>query len=236
MNVTDMMFTAGDGGPGDGIDYSKLVIHLKFDNTSPYVIFDSVSNPPKSWISESAPQRPQNAIVGYGSLNLINNSESGAYVYSTDVDVMNAMSFGNMNDYMIRFKYKADNWNAYYGAVLGSGPGNPVVTFFDNGKRMAVTGQSFYLNGGNAMSLNVVHEFLVTRKDHKIYFFSDGVLLNAGGSDDYADWPTQTEWRIGGQSHADEDFSGLLDDIQVFNGFGGPTASYTVDITTPFYP
>lgn len=234
-----MMFAQGGqvAAPpaGDGLPYAKCVIHLRLNNTSsPGTIIDEI-NGSSAWTAQGgATQSAVGAIAGAGSLDLTNNADGLKYLVSTSLAVRNAMAFDESDDWVIRFKYRANTWdNNRYACVMGSGPGNPVLTFANAGEELVATLNGSLLNNGSQVPAGA-HEYMVGQKDGRQYKFVDGGVLVPGGEPYGVPWALQDEWRIGTQSHAPEALDGWLDELQVFRGVGPPVASYLASVGTPF--
>lgn len=232
--LRDMMFAQDTGSaPVPGvIPYANCVIHLRAENVGSSTIIDEINGSTAWTFNGTASQSGSSPIAGSGSFDITNNDDT-KFIRSTNAAVLSAFAFNTTEDWVIRFKYRVYNWSNYYGAVLGSGPGNPVVTFRNNGNDFGPGNSNWSIPGG-ASAVNSIHEIELTRVGGRVYFLYDGTLVNPGG-DAYGDsWSTQTEWFICHQPHAPEFFDGWIDELQVFKGVGGHTASYTAAITTPF--
>lgn len=213
-------------------DYAKCVVHLRADNAGSATIVDEINGPTAWTFAGAASQSATAPIAGAGSFNITDNDDT-KFIRSTNAAVRAAFAFDATEDWCVRFKYRAFNWTNYYGAVLGSGPGNPVFTFRDNGNEFAIPDHSFTIPGG-AQTPGTDHEVEISKVSGRVYGLHDGTLMNPGGDAQADAYPTQTEWFICHQPHAPEFFDGWIDELQVFKGVGGHTASYTPAINTPF--
>ena len=213
-------------------DYANCVIHLRADNAGSSTIIDEINGSGVWTFAGTAIQSAISPIAGAGSFDISNNDDTH-FIRSTNAGVLAGLTFNTSQDWCVRFKYRAYNWTNFYAAVLGSGPGNPVFTFRDNGNEFAIPDHSFTIPGG-AQTLGTAHEIEISRVSGRVYAFHDGTLMNPGGDAQADAYPTQTEWFICHQPHAPEFFDGWVDEVQVFKGVGGHTASYTAAINTPF--
>ena len=213
-------------------DYANCVVHLRADNPGSSTILDQINGTAAWTFAGAAAQTSLAPIAGTGSFDITDNDDT-QFIRSTNAAVLGAFAFSDTEDWCIRFKYRAYNWTNYYAAVLGSGPGAPVVTFLENGARFGSYFVDWELPAG-VSTPGTDHEIELSRVGGRLYAFCDGVALNPGGDAYVIAWPAQPEWFICHQPHAPEFFDGWVDEVQVFKGVGGHTAAYTAAINTPF--